>query len=63
MTSQHVLMTRTGIVLIPHSRSEATALLKSLGSSPHLLRHVELVGEAADLLLDGLRKNRRIMSK
>ncbi|NUP06276.1 MAG: HD domain-containing protein [Polyangiaceae bacterium] len=39
-----------------HSPSEARALLLELGAPHRLLRHVELVAEAADLLLGGLRR-------
>lgn len=36
-----------------HSRKDAYQLLKELGAAPRLLLHVELVGEAADLLVKG----------
>jgi len=36
----------------PGSSAEALALLKGLRAPPRLLRHVELVGEAADILLE-----------
>ncbi|WP_437917062.1 HD domain-containing protein [Sorangium sp. So ce302] len=37
--------------MFPASRDDARSLLATLGAPPHLLRHVELVGEAADLLI------------
>jgi predicted hydrolase (HD superfamily) len=41
--------------MTPSSRAEAKALLQSLGAPRHLLRHVDLVGEAADQILVELR--------
>lgn len=38
----------------PPSAGAATELLQALGAAPRLLRHVELVGEAAELLLQKL---------
>lgn len=38
--------------MFPASRDAARALLVGLGAPPHLLRHVDLVGEAADLLIE-----------
>src|SRR5262245_50779442 len=35
-----------------HNRDEAYALLRSLGASNRLIRHLQLVGEAADELLN-----------
>jgi hypothetical protein len=43
--------------MTPGSRDEAKCLLQSLGAPRHLLQHVDLVGEAADLLLLALRAN------
>jgi hypothetical protein len=40
--------------LTPSTVAAARELLLELGAPPRLLRHVELVGEAADLLLAGL---------
>ncbi|MCA9621543.1 MAG: HD domain-containing protein [Myxococcales bacterium] len=42
----------------PAAPREARALLTELGASPRLLRHVELVGEAADALLTALGERR-----
>jgi hypothetical protein len=42
------------LALRPNDPDAARALLVGLGAPPHLLRHVELVGEAADLLLSGV---------
>jgi len=39
----------------PANRHEALALLQEIGAPPRLYRHAELVGEAADLLLTGLK--------
>jgi len=39
----------------PDSSAKALALLKDLGAPTRLLRHVELVAEAADILLMELR--------
>ena len=39
----------------PADRHEALALLREVGAPPRLIRHAELVGEAADLLLTGLK--------
>jgi len=41
-----------------HSAAEARALLVELGAPARLLRHVELVTEAADMLLAGLHRLR-----
>lgn len=41
--------------MTPSSPDEAVALLQALGAPPHLLRHVALVGEAAEQLLLALR--------
>jgi hypothetical protein len=41
-----------------HSAAEARALLGTLGAPRRLIRHVELVAEAAELLLSGLRRLR-----
>jgi predicted hydrolase (HD superfamily) len=43
--------------MVPSSRAEAKALLRSLGAPDHLLRHVDLVGEAADQILAELQAN------
>lgn len=40
----------------PPNRHEALVLLREIGAPPRLYRHAELVGEAADLLLDGLKR-------
>lgn len=40
----------------PANRDEALALLRDIGAPPRLYRHAELVGEAADLLLTGLKR-------
>ena len=40
----------------PANRHEALVLLREIGASPRLYRHAELVGEAADLLLAGLKR-------
>lgn len=40
----------------PANRHEALALLRELGAPPRLYRHAELVGEAADQLLAGLKR-------
>lgn len=40
------------------SRGDALDLIRSLGASPRLVRHVELVGEAADLLLSAFDRER-----
>ncbi|HEU4835063.1 MAG TPA: HD domain-containing protein [Pyrinomonadaceae bacterium] len=40
----------------PANRHEALALLCEVGAPPRLYRHAELVGEAADLLLAGLKR-------
>jgi hypothetical protein len=40
----------------PANRHEALVLLRQLGAPPRLYRHAELVGEAADLLLSGLKR-------
>ena len=40
----------------PDSSAKALALLKDLGAPTRLLRHVELVAEAADILLMELRR-------
>jgi len=40
----------------PANRHEALALLREVGAPPRLYRHAELVGEAADLLLAGLKR-------
>ena len=45
------------------TRDDAIVLLKRLGAPSHLLRHVELVGEAADLLLSELRAARISVSE
>lgn len=37
--------------MFPATRDDARSLLVTLGAPPHLLRHIELVGEAADLLI------------
>ena len=37
--------------MFPACRDDARSLLAPLGAPPHLLLHVELVGEAADLLI------------
>ena len=42
--------------MAPPSVAAARILLSELGAPPRLLRHVELVGEAADLLLAGLER-------
>src|SRR5262245_24128525 len=39
--------------MIPGSRGEALRLLAKVGASPRLLRHAELVGEAAEDLVAG----------
>ncbi len=40
----------------PANRYEALALLREVGAPPRLYRHAELVGEAADQLLLGLKR-------
>jgi hypothetical protein len=42
----------------PATRCEAFALLSRIGAPARLVRHAELVGEAADALLDGFAKLR-----
>jgi predicted hydrolase (HD superfamily) len=42
----------------PANRDEALQLLNDVGAPARLYRHAELVGEAADLLIAGLRKLR-----
>lgn len=42
----------------PANRDEALALLREIGATPRLYRHAELVGEACDLLLAGLKRFR-----
>ena len=44
--------------MIPGSRAEAVRLLAELGASPRLLRHAELVGEAAEELIAGFARLR-----
>ena len=44
------------VAMNPRSRAEALALLHRFRAPPRLLRHVDLVGEAADELLEGLGK-------
>ncbi len=41
--------------MFPATRSQAMALLGRVGAPPRLIRHAELVGEAADALIGGLR--------
>lgn len=43
--------------MFPTSPADARSLLANLGAPAHLLRHVELVGEAADLLIACFREN------
>lgn len=45
-------------MMFPASVEDARALLASLGAPRHLLRHVELVGEAADVLIACFREHR-----
>ena len=44
--------------MFPASPADARSLLANLGAPEHLLRHVELVGEAADLLITCFGENR-----
>jgi len=44
--------------MVPASRAEALELLRGIAAPARLIRHVELVGEAADELLAGLTKLR-----
>lgn len=44
--------------MTPANRDEALELLRTVGAPPRLLRHGELVCEAADLLIRGLQKLR-----
>ncbi len=47
----------------PRNQAEASQLLQALGAPPHLRRHVELVGEAAEDLLAKMRKLRVVVDE